>query len=95
MALEVAATLANMLEVSDYDYAATFVCYQKRQLARTTRVQLGARAMWDFYHCDGIPREARDSDTCNRTLDDSYQCLAWLWDGVPLKAQHADGHAPH
>lgn len=84
MALEDAAILANLLEKSGYEYPRTFLEYQKRRLARTARVQLGSRSMWDFYHCDGIARDVRDYDICNRKQDDTYNCLAWLWDGVPL-----------
>jgi salicylate hydroxylase len=83
MAIEDAACLANLLRCHGYDYARAFAEYPKRRLVRTARVQLGSRALWNFYHAEGIARDVRDAELSERTEDDSYNCLAWIWNGDP------------
>jgi 3-hydroxybenzoate 6-monooxygenase len=51
---------------------------------RTARVQLGSRSMWEFYHAAGIARDVRNAKCLARSEDQFCDCLAWLWDGVPV-----------
>lgn len=83
MAIEDAGCLANLLRNCDYDYERALAEYPKRRLVRTARVQLGSRALWNFYHAEGIAREVRNTELSERSEDDSYNCLAWIWNGDP------------
>jgi salicylate hydroxylase len=55
---------------------------------RTARVQLESRALWPFYHAEGIARDVR-----NRTVPAEwneahmFDCLAWLYDGFALPTE--------
>ena len=82
MALEDAAILANMLDASAGLRAG--VPALPEAPTRAPARAAGSRAMWDFYHCDGIEREVRDSDICHRTLDDSTS--AWRGCGTACRS---------
>lgn len=78
MAIEDAAVLANCL--SDHsDIESAFKDYESRRLIRSARVQLESRALWATYHVGGIDAEVRDRQFENRSADDLYDCLAWIW----------------
>jgi 3-hydroxybenzoate 6-monooxygenase len=84
MAIEDAVCLAQMLEVSD-DVVTAFRRYETARYLRTARVQYESRYLWDnCYHLDGIEREVMRQSWADRTEQDMFQCLAWLYDGFPL-----------
>ncbi|HEU5274578.1 MAG TPA: FAD-dependent monooxygenase [Xanthobacteraceae bacterium] len=82
MAIEDGVVLAGLVADADGDFARAFAQYEKARLLRTARLALESRAMWDFYHAEGIARDVRN-DTCARWRDeDLFRCLAWLYDGI-------------
>jgi salicylate hydroxylase len=84
MAIEDGVVLAELVDLAGGDIARAFDRYQKTRLLRTARLALESRAIWDFYHAEGIARDVRN-DTCARwTDDDLFRCLAWLYDGIEV-----------
>lgn len=93
MAIEDAVALARLLEGSD-DYAAAFRRLERLRYARTARVQLESRALWETYHCEGAEAALRARQWGLRGPDDFYRCLDWLWNPQPPAAPDGlpDGH---
>lgn len=87
MAIEDAACLAQLLRSTGYDYERAFKEYPKLRLVRSARIQLASRQLWEFYHAEGIAREARDAELKERVEDDYYDCLSWIWSGDPAVAE--------
>jgi salicylate hydroxylase len=58
---------------------------------RTARVTLESRYIWEVYHADGIARQVYWQMLGERSEQDIYQCLAWLYDGftAPAAAERA------
>jgi salicylate hydroxylase len=84
MAIEDGVVLAELVALAGGDLAAAFARYRNMRLLRTARLALESRAIWSFYHAEGIARDVRN-DTCARWGDDDlFRCLAWLYDGVEL-----------
>ena len=84
MAIEDGVVLAELVELAGGDFAGAFERYQKTRLLRTARLALESRAIWSFYHAEGVARDVRN-DTCSRWGDDDlFGCLAWLYDGIEL-----------
>jgi salicylate hydroxylase len=84
MAIEDGVVLAELVALAGGDFAAAFARYRKMRLLRTARLGLESRAIWSFYHAEGIARDVRN-DACARWGDeDLFRCLAWLYDGVEL-----------
>lgn len=89
MAIEDGLCLGELIDDADGGYAAAFRAFQAARLLRTARVQLESRALWEFYHAEGIARDVR-----NRTVptewDEAhlFNCLAWLYDGFNFSANH-------
>jgi|SRR5579871_1829961 len=84
MAIEDGVVLGELVEFFGGDFAAAFARYQKLRLLRTARLALESRAIWSFYHAEGIARDVRN-EVCARWQDDDlFRCLAWLYDGVEL-----------
>jgi salicylate hydroxylase len=79
MAIEDAATLAQILQEQGDDYAAAFQRLQRVRFLRTARVQLESRALWETFHCDGVDAEVRSQQWSERGDEDFYRCLDWLW----------------
>ena len=48
---------------------------------RSARVTFESRYIWDAYHSDGVEREVQWQIFTERTEQDTYRCLAWLYDG--------------
>jgi salicylate hydroxylase len=84
MAIEDGVVLAELVEFAGGDFAAAFARYQKTRLLRTARLALESRAIWSFYHAEGIARDVRNDTTAQWKDDDLFRCLAWLYDGVEL-----------
>ena len=53
---------------------------------RTARVTLKSRYLWDVYHAGGITRDVYWQTLGERSEADTFQCLAWLYDGFALPA---------
>jgi salicylate hydroxylase len=49
-------------------------------------VQLESRAMWPFYHAEGIARDVRNATVADWDERYLFNCLAWLYDGAALPA---------
>jgi 2-polyprenyl-6-methoxyphenol hydroxylase-like FAD-dependent oxidoreductase len=60
---------------------AAFQAYQQERYLRTARVQIMARVYGDFYHARGVTAELRDLALVDRTPQQSYDGIAWLYDG--------------
>lgn len=80
MAIEDAVTLADAIAVHD-NFPTAFAAYNRARYLRTARVQLVSRHMWEVYHETGIAREVRNAQYREQTVEQSYDCLQWLWGG--------------
>jgi 2-polyprenyl-6-methoxyphenol hydroxylase-like FAD-dependent oxidoreductase len=88
MAIEDAVCLAELIHAEQGDVAAAFRRYEAARLMRTARVQLESRAMWPFYHAEGIARDVRNAMTAAEwSPDHMFRCLAWLYDGFALPTE--------
>ncbi len=81
MAIEDAVCLADEVEAAEGDFAAAFQAYQRVRYLRTARVQLMARFLGEVYHAGDVRRELRNHVLGARTPEQSYEGLAWLYDG--------------
>jgi 3-hydroxybenzoate 6-monooxygenase len=85
MAIEDAVYLAALLDVADGDVASAFLQFQQDRVVRTSRVQLESRTLWDVYHAeDDLVRDVRRQQYQERTAEDYYRCLAWLWKPIEM-----------
>lgn len=90
MAIEDAGVLVELLETHSFDYETAFREFNRRRLLRTARIQLGSRQLWEFYHVDGIARDARNDELIERSVGSYYDCLDWIWKGeTGLRARRA------
>jgi salicylate hydroxylase len=81
MAIEDGLCLGDCIAAANGDYAAAFRRYESARVVRTARVTLESRYIWNVYHSDGISREVYWRMLGERSETDSFQCLAWLYDG--------------
>jgi salicylate hydroxylase len=87
MAIEDAGYLAALLNTANGDVVAAFARFQQDRVIRTSRVQLESRALWDVYHAeDEIVCEVRRQQYQERTAEDYYRCLNWLWTPIEMPA---------
>jgi salicylate hydroxylase len=84
MAIEDAVCLAKLVTLCGDDFARAFQRYETERCVRTARVQLESRLLWDVYHAEDLARDALWQQLSERSDDDVYQCLAWLYDGITL-----------
>jgi salicylate hydroxylase len=84
MAIEDAFCLAHCIAAADSDLQAAFRRYENARVVRTARVTFESRYLWDIYHSDGIRREVNWQLLGERSESDTFQCLAWLYDGLTL-----------
>jgi len=63
------------------DPAKAFAQFERRRFLRTARVVLESRALWPIYHAGSIEAEVRNAQWRERTPEDFYRCLDWLWKG--------------
>ena len=84
MAIEDGLCLAELIHAADGDFAAAFPRFTAARLIRTARVQLESRALWEFYHAEGIARDVRNATAANWDETHMFDCLAWLYDGFRL-----------
>jgi 3-hydroxybenzoate 6-monooxygenase len=87
MAIEDGLCLAELIHEEGDGFEAAFRRFEAARLLRTARVQLESRALWDFYHCDGIARDVRNATAAEWDDDHVFRCLAWLYDGFKLPTE--------
>ena len=87
MAIEDGLCLADCIAAANGDHEAAFRRYENARVVRTARVTLESRYIWDVYHSDGINREVYWQILAERTEADTFQCLAWLYDGFALSTE--------
>jgi salicylate hydroxylase len=88
MAIEDGWCLADCIASAKGDYEAAFRRYESARSVRTARVTVESRYIWDVYHADGIAREVYWQMLGERSEADTFQCLAWLYDGFALPLSH-------
>jgi 3-hydroxybenzoate 6-monooxygenase len=86
MAIEDGLCLADCIGAADGDFEAAFSRFEAARSVRTARVTLESRYIWEVYHSDGIDREVYWQMLGERSEQDVYQCLAWLYDGFDYRA---------
>jgi 3-hydroxybenzoate 6-monooxygenase len=84
MAIEDGLCLADCLSAAGDDYEAAFRRYEVARAVRTARVTVESRYIWDVYHSEGITRDVYWQMMGERSETDTFQCLAWLYDGFPF-----------
>ncbi|MDB5508282.1 MAG: 3-hydroxybenzoate-6-hydroxylase [Hyphomicrobiales bacterium] len=83
MAMEDAVILGALIDRHRNDVPAAFPAFEKARIVRTARVQLESRAMWErFYHTGGVEAEVRNAIEAERSHEDVWQCLDWLYRGA-------------
>jgi 3-hydroxybenzoate 6-monooxygenase len=94
MAIEDGVCLADCIAEANGDYEAAFRRFETGRSVRTARVTLESRTIWDVYHADGIARDVYWQMLGERSEADTFQCLAWLYDGFRLPDTAAAQPAP-
>lgn len=89
MAIEDGLCLADCIAGANGDFQAAFRRYESARVIRTARVTFESRYIWDIYHSDGIRRDVYLQMLGERSEADTFQCLAWLYDGFALPPQAA------
>jgi salicylate hydroxylase len=84
MAIEDGLCLADCIVAADGDHEAAFRRFENARSVRTARVTVESRYLWDVYHAGGIAREVYWQMLGERSEADTFQCLAWLYDGFAL-----------
>jgi salicylate hydroxylase len=87
MAIEDGLCLAEFIHLCGGDFAQAFRRYERARCLRTARVTLESNYIWGVYHADGIAREVYWQSLSERSQEDVYQCLAWLYDGFRFPQQ--------
>ncbi len=80
MALEDGVCLAGKLTKARGDWNAAFLAYQKERYLRTARVQLTAKLYGEVYHASGATRDLRNAVLGERTPEQAFESMAWLYD---------------
>jgi len=81
MAIEDGVCLAEIVARSD-NFETAFRQLEKDRYVRTARVTLESRYLWQVFHSGGIERDVYWQMMSERSEQDTYQCLAWLYDGA-------------
>ena len=81
MAIEDGLCLADCLAENMGSHEAAFRRFEQLRSVRTARVTLESRYIWEVYHAEGINREVYFQMMGERQEADTFQCLAWLYDG--------------
>ena len=84
MAIEDAVVLAECIDMTKGDFGRAFKTYERARVLRTARIVLENRSLWEFYHLRGIAAEVRNEACADRTEDDVFRCLAWIYDGIRM-----------
>ncbi|WP_042337152.1 3-hydroxybenzoate 6-monooxygenase [Paraburkholderia ferrariae] len=89
MAMEDAVVLAEEIAHADDDLTAAFERFQERRYLRTGKVQMSARLYGEFYHANGVNRELRNQFLQARTLEQTLDGMAWLYDANAIRPSSA------
>jgi salicylate hydroxylase len=81
MAVEDAMCIADQVEPAGGDFEAAFQAYNQMRYLRTARAQLMARLYGEVYHASGVAREVRNQLLSQRTPQQAFEGLAWIYDG--------------
>jgi len=84
MAIEDGLCLADCIVGAHCDFATAFRRYENARVVRTARVTFESRTIWDIYHSEGVRRDVNWQMLGERSEADTFQCLAWLYDGFAL-----------
>jgi salicylate hydroxylase len=86
MAIEDAVCLAELLDdTSAPEVQSAFSQYVNARYLRTARVQYESRYSWDnWYHVGGLEREVMRATWEQKSEQDMFDCVAWLYDGFQL-----------
>jgi 3-hydroxybenzoate 6-monooxygenase len=85
MAIEDGLCVGELIHAANGDFASTFHRFEALRLARTARVQLESRTIWDrVLHAEGIARDVRNATVANWDEAHIFDCLSWLYDGAPM-----------
>jgi 2-polyprenyl-6-methoxyphenol hydroxylase-like FAD-dependent oxidoreductase len=87
MAIEDGVCLATLIGLADGDFERAFAQYESERYVRTARLQLESRYMWGIYHAEDIARDVMRQTFADRTEEDIFRCLAWLYDGFRIPAR--------
>ncbi len=80
MALEDAVCLRDELSRLPGDFSAAFLNYQDKRITRTARIVLSSRAIGTyFYHPQGVERLVRNQVLGEKTPEDFYRSLDWIY----------------
>jgi 3-hydroxybenzoate 6-monooxygenase len=91
MAIEDGVCLAALIDLAGGDFTSAFAQFEAERYVRTARLQLESRYMWGVYHAEDIARDVVRATFADRTEDDVFRCLAWLYDGVSVPTRLASG----
>lgn len=80
MALEDAMVLARNLVTAGGNDAAALRNYVQERYLRTGHVQVMARVYGEFFHAEGVTQELATSFLQARSVEDSFESFAWLYD---------------
>jgi 2-polyprenyl-6-methoxyphenol hydroxylase-like FAD-dependent oxidoreductase len=84
MAIEDAVVLSRKIFAHNRDYPAAFKSFQKERYLRTGYVQLLSRCYGDIHHLTGVARELRNYLISKRTVQENYDWLAYMYDGIEI-----------
>jgi 3-hydroxybenzoate 6-monooxygenase len=94
MAIEDGLCLGELIHLADDDYTTAFRRFEMLRLARTARVQLESRAIWDWLlHPEGVARDVRNETVADWDEAHMFDCLAWLYGGAPAPTRLATQNA--
>jgi 2-polyprenyl-6-methoxyphenol hydroxylase-like FAD-dependent oxidoreductase len=83
MALEDAVVLTRSVLANGSDIPTAFAQYERERYLRTGRCQIMARVYGAFYHAEGVGRELATNFLQARSVEESFESLAWLYDFDP------------
>jgi 2-polyprenyl-6-methoxyphenol hydroxylase-like FAD-dependent oxidoreductase len=84
MAIEDSVCLASKVARAKGDLNAAFMEYQHERYLRTARVQLTAKLYGEVYHASGATRDLRNAVLGERTPEQAFESMAWLYDPPPI-----------
>jgi len=93
MAIEDGLCLAECIHACGGEFAGAFRQFERARCVRTARVTLESNAIWDMYHADGIARDVYWQTLGERSDEDVFACLAWLYDGFQFPDESAPRRA--
>ena len=91
MAIEDGLCIGELIYAADHDFTAAFRRFETLRLARTARLQLESRTIWDWLlHAEGIARDVRNSTVAVWDEAHMFDCLSWLYDGAPIPTRQTN-----